>query len=60
MAAVLPLWLEVGPGTLRLGDVTKTFSLGKLDYIKEVVYYSDILLSTAIYVAQEGNSGIRE
>ena len=59
ITVVLPLRLEDEPGTLKLGDALQTVSQGKLDYIKQIIYIKDILLSTAIYVVQESISGIR-
>lgn len=38
ITVVLSLWLEVGARILRLGNVIKTFLLGWLDYIKQIIY----------------------
>lgn len=57
ITVVLPVWLEDGPRTLRLGDALKTFSLGKLDYIKQI--FRKILLPSAIHIVQENNLKIR-
>lgn len=42
---MLPLWLEVGARILRLGNVMKTFLLGWLDYIKQIIYIEIVCLA---------------